>query len=96
MLAKNPIGWCTEVMKQLTPGEKLLAALELQELGLQMKKTQIRRNNPDATAEDIHQLFRNWLLAREPIPDGFRIVSWPLVSRRIQLDNSAQNEIKTG
>ncbi len=77
MLAKNPIGWCTEVMKQLTPGEKLLAALELQELSLQMKKTQIRRNNPDATAEEIHQLFRNWLLARKPIPDGFRIVSWP-------------------
>jgi len=75
--AKISIGWCTLVMKQPSPGEKLLAALELQELGLQVKKTQIKRNNPDATPEQIHQLFLNWLLTRNPLPDGFRVVSWP-------------------
>lgn len=64
-------------MKQASPAEKLLAALELQELGLQMKKTQIRRNHPDATPEEVDQLFLTWLLTRKPVPEGFRVISWP-------------------
>lgn len=76
-LAETSIDWCTLVMKQASPAEKLLAALELQELGLQMKKTQIRRNHPDATPEEVDQLFLTWLLSRKPLPDGFRVISWP-------------------
>lgn len=57
--------------------EKLLAALELQTFGLQVKRSQIARRHPHATPEQIEQLFQAWLLARKPVPEGFRVVEWP-------------------
>jgi len=64
-------------MKRLSQSEKFLAAIELQELGLQVKRTQIMRRNPDATPEEIDQLFLTWRLNHKPVPDGFRVVEWP-------------------
>jgi hypothetical protein len=64
-------------MKKLSPSEKFLAAIELQELGLQVKRTQIKRRNPDSTPEEIEQLFQSWLQDRKPVPEGFRVVDWP-------------------
>ena len=76
-LAETTIGCCNLRMKKLSPSEKLLAALELQDLGLQMKRTQLARRNPDATPEEIDRLFQTWLRDRKPVPDGFRVVEWP-------------------
>jgi hypothetical protein len=64
-------------MKKLSPSEKFIAAIELQEFGLQVKRTQIKRRNPDATPEEIEQLFQSWLQDRKPVPEGFRVVEWP-------------------
>lgn len=76
-LAQTLIRCCTLVMKKLSPSQKFLAALELQELGLQMKRTQIARRNPDAGPEEIDRLFQVWLQNRKPVPEGFRVVEWP-------------------
>jgi hypothetical protein len=42
--------------------EKLLQALELMDVGLRLKRAALTRQHPHATAAELEQLFREWLL----------------------------------
>ena len=42
--------------------EKLLQALELMDVGLRLKRAALVRQHPHATAAELEQLFREWLL----------------------------------
>ena len=52
---------------------------ELFELGLEMKRAQLRRTHPDAVEDEIEIFLRHWLLRRpgsqfgDAIPEGFRL-----------------------
>lgn len=42
--------------------EKLLQALELMDVGLRLKRAALARQHPHATAAELEQRFREWLL----------------------------------
>ena len=48
----------------LDPSQKLRAALELQALGLEVKRQQLRRAHPDAAEADIARRLELWLQLR--------------------------------
>jgi hypothetical protein len=43
--------------------EKLLQALELMDVGLQLKRAALVRQHPHASPAELDQLFQQWLLA---------------------------------
>lgn len=51
-------------------GEKLRVALELQDLGIQIMKSNLRRRFPDASEEELRERLRQWLLDRPPDAPG--------------------------
>ncbi len=67
----------TDQTTELTPAQKFLAAVKLQELGLQMKRTQFKRRHPEATEIELDDMLRKWLFNRDSVPEGFRRVDWP-------------------
>lgn len=54
---------------------------ELFELGLEMKRAQLRGTNPDAGEDEVELLLRYWLRHRpgsqygDAVPEGFRLRS---------------------
>lgn len=50
--------------------EKLRVALEMQDLGIQIMKSNLRRRFPDASDEEIRDRLRAWLLDRPPDAPG--------------------------
>lgn len=59
--------------------ERARQVFELFELGLEMKRSQLRRSHPDATNEEIERLLKEWLRHRpgaedgDAGPEGFRV-----------------------
>lgn len=49
----------------LSKAEKLLCAFSLHEAGIQMKRLQLQRQNPDLSLDEIEQLLKEWLQAPE-------------------------------
>ena len=54
-----------DLERALTPAQKLAQALEMMELGLRLKRQALRRDNPQATEQEIERLYLAWLLADE-------------------------------
>ena len=45
---------------ELTPADKLRAALELAEFGFAMKRAALRRQHPEATEDEVEELLFRW------------------------------------
>lgn len=60
------------------PAQRLLIALELHELGLEMMKQRLRREDPDASEAQLHERLAAWLHDRPGDAEG-RVVPWPRV-----------------
>jgi len=45
----------------MTKGQKLLLALQLHDLGVEMKKMQLKRKNPTATPAELQELYSQWV-----------------------------------
>lgn len=56
--------------KTLSVGEKLKIAIQLSELGIAMKKQQIRNQNPLLSETQQREMFEEWLLRRPSSPFG--------------------------
>lgn len=54
----------------MTPAEKLRAALELHEVGVELMRQNLRRGHPDASDETIEQLLTDWLRTRPGAEHG--------------------------
>jgi len=61
----------------LTPGERLRIAEQMHLEGLEMKRRQLRRANPDADELEIEELLQQWLADRPPDVSPARIRPWP-------------------
>lgn len=48
----------------MSPAEKLYAALELHDAGVALMRQNLRRRNPDASADEIDALLTAWLRTR--------------------------------
>jgi len=48
----------------VTPGERIEVALELFDLGVDMMRTRLRREQPGLSDEDIERAVRQWLQRR--------------------------------
>ena len=46
-----------EVLRSMTPEQKLLKVFELSKLGKDLFREGLRKRFPDATPEELHQLF---------------------------------------
>lgn len=64
-------------MSESTPAERLRIAEEMHLEGLEMKRQQFRRANPNATPERIEELLQEWLADRPPDVSPARIRPWP-------------------
>ena len=64
-------------MSGLTPGERLRIAEQMHLEGLEMKRRQLRRANPDADELEIEELLQQWLADRPPDVSPARIRPWP-------------------
>lgn len=67
-------------MNETTEIERLRTAFELFEAGREMKRAQLRRQNPDATEHEISELLGLWLRTRPGAEHGDaegRPGSWP-------------------
>lgn len=60
----------------MTPGEKLAAALEMWEDGMAIKRASLRRRMPNATEEEVDAALDAWLYDRPLDADG-ELVPWP-------------------
>jgi hypothetical protein len=63
-----------------TPGGRLAIALELADLAVAMMAQKLRREHPDASAEEIERRFRDWLRTRPGAEHGDawgRPIPWP-------------------
>jgi len=47
--------------RRFTPEEKLMQAIDMMETGLRWKRAALERDNPDASKEQLHQLYLEWL-----------------------------------
>jgi hypothetical protein len=56
--------------------ERFRAALDLHELGLAIKRQNLRREHGDADDDEIERLLGAWLRDRPPDYPG-RLVQWP-------------------
>lgn len=54
----------------MTPAEKLRAALELHEVGVELMRQNLRRRHPHASDETIEQLLTDWLRTRPGAEHG--------------------------
>ncbi len=66
------------------PARRLLTALELHDLGVAMMGQRLRREDPDASDEDIRSRLNAWLHTRPgaELGDGVgRAVPWPRAHR---------------
>jgi hypothetical protein len=54
----------------MTPAEKLRAALELHEVGVELMGQNLRRRHPDASDETIEQLLTDWVRTRPGAEHG--------------------------
>ena len=52
------------------PVSGLALALELTDLGLRLRAQRFRRENPNATEDDVETFVRGWLLERPGAPMG--------------------------
>ena len=50
--------------------QKLSAAFELFEIGVTMKREQLRRNHPRASGQKVEQLLRAWLIDKPPLDEA--------------------------
>jgi hypothetical protein len=57
-------------MWDMSPAEKLRAALELHEVGVALMRQNLRRRNPDASTADIEELLSGWLRTRPGAEHG--------------------------
>jgi hypothetical protein len=57
-------------MSDMSPAEKLRAALELHEAGVALMRQNLRRRNPDASAADVEELLSAWLRTRPGAEHG--------------------------
>ena len=48
----------------MTKAQKLLTAFKLHDLGVEMKKMQLKRKNPTATPEELQMLYSQWVRSR--------------------------------
>lgn len=53
-----------------TAKDRLLAAFELFEFGVEMKAAALRRRHPDAAPEQIERMLEAWLQERPGAEDG--------------------------
>jgi len=53
-----------------TPRDRLLAAFEMFELGVEMMAANLRRRHPHASPEEIERLIDAWLLERPGAEQG--------------------------
>ncbi len=49
---------------QLWPAERLITALEMADLGIQMKRRSLAPDDPEADPEVIEERLRDWLAAK--------------------------------
>ena len=66
------------------PARRLLTALELHDLGVAMMGQRLRREDPDASDEDIRSRLHHWLHTwpGAELGDGVgRVVPWPRARR---------------
>ncbi len=54
-----------EASRQASPGEKLLQALDLMQLGIEMKEQQLRAKHPELTEEQLEVKLQLWLARNE-------------------------------
>lgn len=54
-----------EASRRMTPGEKLLQALDLMQLGIEMKEQQLRARYPELTDEQLDAKLQLWLARNE-------------------------------
>jgi len=47
--------------RRSTPEEKLMQAIDMMETGLRWKRAALVRDNPDASKEQLDQLYLEWL-----------------------------------
>jgi len=50
--------------------ERLRMALDLADSGIRMRRVQLRREHPEATDEELRELFKEWLRHPEGAPHG--------------------------
>lgn len=50
--------------QRMTPAEKLRAALELHDVGVELMRQNIRRRNPEASEDEVDVLLAEWLRTR--------------------------------
>lgn len=60
-----------------TPGERLLEALDLMALGMDLRRAGERARHPDATDDEIERRVMAWLHAPEPPEIDLRPRGWP-------------------
>lgn len=58
----------------MSPAQRLATTMDLMEFGLAMQEQKLKRNHPNATDAELDQLFIDWLMERDPIPEGFRLI----------------------
>ena len=55
---------------EMTARDKLLLALEMADAGIAMKESQLRRQHPEASPQEIAVMLREWLINRPPDAPG--------------------------
>jgi hypothetical protein len=69
---------------RLSPAERFRIAMELFEAGIELKRQNLLREFPDASAEEIDERFYRWLHHRPGAEHGDcsgRPLRWPLEPR---------------
>lgn len=54
----------------MSPAEKLRAALELHDVGVELMRQNLRRRHPDASEKEIDDLLADWLRTRPGAEHG--------------------------
>jgi Rv0078B-related antitoxin len=58
------------VAQGTTPGDRLHIAFELADAGITIMRENLRRRNPDASAEEVEVMLKAWLTRRPPDSPG--------------------------
>ncbi len=67
-----------EPLERQSPGQRLLTALEMMALGIELRAAGERARHPDETEAEIERRVAAWLQEPEPVDIDFREVAWPL------------------